>query len=87
MRALGNKVKDKWVQSNGYTQGLKCTIQVKLLPSGEVMEAVVVRSSGDPVFDRSAEYAVRKASPLPVPRNVVAFNQQFRNFNLTFPLD
>lgn len=87
MRALGNKVKDNWVQNNGYTQGLKCTIQVKLLPSGEVMDAIVIRSNGDSVFDRSAENAVRKASPLPVPRNKVAFNQQFRNFNLIFPPD
>jgi colicin import membrane protein len=66
------------------TQGLKCTIQVKLLPSGDVMEAVVVSSSGDPVFDRSAENAVRKASPLPVPQDKGLFNQEFRIFTFVF---
>ena len=66
------------------TQGLKCTIQVKLLPSGEVMDAVVVGSSGDPVFDRSAENAVRKASPLPVPQDRAVFNQSFRVFTFVF---
>jgi colicin import membrane protein len=66
------------------TQGLKCTIQVKLLSSGEVMDAVVVSSSGDPVFDRSAENAVRKASPLPVPQDKELFNKQFRVFSFVF---
>jgi colicin import membrane protein len=63
---------------------LKCTIQVKLLPSGEVMDAVVVSSSGDAVFDRSAENAVRKASPLPVPQDKVLFNKDFRVFAFVF---
>ena len=66
------------------TQGLKCTIQVKLLPSGEVIEATVINSSGDVVFDRSAENAVNKASPLPVPQDKALFNDEFRTFTFVF---
>jgi len=35
-----------------------------------VLEARVVRSSGDPAFDRQAERAVLKASPLPTDARV-----------------
>jgi colicin import membrane protein len=43
-----------------------------------------VSSSGDAVFDRSAENAVRKASPLPVPQDKVLFNKDFRVFAFVF---
>ncbi len=85
---LNNLIKSKtegaWIRPMGAAQGLKCTSQVKLLPSGDVMDAVVVGSSGDPIFDRSAENAVRKASPLPVPQDKILFNQKYRVFNLSF---
>jgi colicin import membrane protein len=48
------------------------------------MEAVVVSSSGDPIFDRSAENAVSKASPLPVPQDKSLFNDEFRVFTFVF---
>jgi colicin import membrane protein len=39
-----------------------------VITGGEVMDVEVVGSgSGDELFDRSAENAVRKASPLPIP--------------------
>jgi colicin import membrane protein len=69
------------------SQGLKCTIQVKLLSSGVVMDAIVISGSGDPVFDRSAENAVRKASPLPVPSDKNLFNAKFRPLTLVFDPD
>jgi colicin import membrane protein len=84
---IKNRTEAAWVSPMGSAQGLKCTIQVKLLPTGEVMDAVVVGSSGDPVFDRSAENAVRKASPLPVPQDKILFNQKYRVFNLSFKPD
>ena len=63
--------------------GLKCTIFVRVIPSGEVIEARVVESSGNAVFDRQAEIAVRKASPLPVPDEPRLF-QQMREFKFLF---
>jgi colicin import membrane protein len=48
------------------------------------MDAVVVNSSGDDIFDRSAENAVRKASPLPVPQDRNLFSQNFRVFTFIF---
>jgi colicin import membrane protein len=53
------------------------------MPGGEVMGVEIVKSSGDATYDRQAENAVRKASPLPVPEEARLF-QKFRRFNLVF---
>ena len=85
--AIQSKVNNRWIRPISSTKGLNCTIRVKLLPSGDVMDAVVVRSSGDSIFDRSAENAVRKASPLPVPKDRSLFSSRFRTFTFEFKPD
>jgi len=57
------------------TSGLKCTLLVRMIPGGQVVDAKVVKSSGNATFDRQAELAVRKASPLPVPDEPRLFQQ------------
>ncbi len=44
---------------------VKC--QVRLLPTGEVLDIKVVQSSGNPAYDDAVERAIRKSSPLPLP--------------------
>ena len=51
------------------TDGLKCTVRVRLAATGSVLLVSVVESSGNVAFDRSVEAAVRKADPLPMPRS------------------
>ncbi|MGH8474028.1 MAG: cell envelope integrity protein TolA, partial [Gammaproteobacteria bacterium] len=63
--------------------GLSCTLLVKMVPGGVVVDAKVIRSSGNVVFDRQAEIAVRKASPLPVPDDPRLF-QQMREIEFIF---
>ncbi len=83
-RAIQQKVNNSWIRPMTSSKGLRCTVRVKLLPSGDVMDVRVLKSSGDPIFDRSAENAVRKASPLPVPKDRTVFNQNFRTFTFVF---
>ena len=64
-------------------RGIKCTLYVRMIPGGEVIEARVVESSGDPAFDRQAENAVRKAAPLPVPSERRLF-QRMREIRFVF---
>ena len=54
------------------------------MSDGTVISAEVISSSGDEIFDRSAENAVQKASPLPVPNDKELFNQEFRTFQFLF---
>jgi colicin import membrane protein len=54
-----------------------------MVPGGDVVLAQVVTSSGNSIFDRRAEIAVKKASPLPVPDDSRVF-EMMRDINLTF---
>ncbi|MGH8566722.1 MAG: cell envelope integrity protein TolA [Gammaproteobacteria bacterium] len=63
--------------------GLSCTLLVKMVPGGDVVDAKVVRSSGNVLFDRRAEIAVHKASPLPVPDDPRLF-QRMREIEFIF---
>jgi colicin import membrane protein len=80
---IQDKVQRNWLQPPGSAAGLSCLIKVRLIPGGDVVSATVVRSSGDPMFDRSVETAVLKASPLPLPPDASLFNH-FREINFNF---
>ena len=82
--AIKQKVNRSWIRPVSTTAGLKCTIRVKLLSDGTVIDAEVISSSGDEDFDRSAENAVNKASPLPVPKDKELFAREFRSFQFLF---
>lgn len=41
--------------------------QVRLLPDGEVLKLTLIKSSGQPAYDKQVERAILRASPLPLP--------------------
>lgn len=59
-------------------------LRITLVPTGQVIQVSVVKSSGNPALDRSVEQAVRKASPLPVPKDIHVFEKSFRNLTMKF---
>ncbi|MEX2524488.1 MAG: cell envelope integrity protein TolA [Gammaproteobacteria bacterium] len=69
--------------TSGLPEGLSCVLQIRTIPGGDVVEVRVVSSSGNSIFDRRAETAVNKASPLPVPDNMRVF-EKMREIRLTF---
>jgi len=80
---IQQKVQSNWIRPPGSPPGLVCVVNVRLIPGGEVVSAKVVQGSGDPVFDRSVESAVLKASPLPLPNDATLF-RHFREINFKF---
>ncbi|MEY3182020.1 MAG: hypothetical protein RLZ35_5 [Pseudomonadota bacterium] len=80
---MREKVNQVWILPGEDTQGLVCELEIKLLPDGTVLSSKVVRSSGNFAFDRSAEAAVSRASPLPIPEDKELM-PEFRNFIFTF---
>ncbi len=60
---------------------LTVTLQIKLMPGGTVFEITCLE--GDPIPCKAAEVAVRKAEPLPVPKDLDVFNE-IRTLNLNF---
>lgn len=81
---IKQQVTRNWNIPAASRKGLKCTLRVRVVSGGEVLAVNVIVSSGDPVFDRSAENALFKASPLQVPSDPDLFNRVFREFNFDF---
>ena len=81
--AIKQKVQQNWIQPAGGLQNFTCIVQVKLIPGGEVIDAQVIKSSGNALFDRSVELATRKASPLPLPEDPSLF-KYFRTIEFKF---
>ena len=86
-QAIQQKVTRSWIRPVSVEVGLMSKIRVKLMSDGTVIDAEAISSSGNEVFDRSAENAVKKASPLPVPKDKRLFAQEFRTFDFMFNPD
>jgi len=76
-------VQRRWIEPPNVSEGLSCKVQVRLGAGGIVLSARISASSGDPIFDRSVETAVMKASPLPLPRDP-ALLDKFRDLEFLF---
>ena len=72
----------QWILPDNTNRNLSSQFRIRLAPDGGVIEVSLLRSSGDPILDRSAQTAIYKASPLPVPTDVTTFNL-FREISLT----
>jgi colicin import membrane protein len=72
-----------WTRMAG-TDNLKCILKIRLAASGAVLDAQVAHSSGNQLFDDSVQRAVYKASPLPLPTDMSAFDP---NINICFSPD
>ena len=70
---------------SGLPPGLKCEIDVRVIPGGEIINASINRSSGNDIFDSRALVAVQKASPLPVPDDAATLDRlNLRHFIFEF---
>jgi colicin import membrane protein len=84
MTLIASKVTKNWRQPiDTKITGLSCIVLIKTLANGDVIDVRVIQSSGNLGFDRSTEIAVRKSSPLPIPRNEMA-RAQFKQFEFSF---
>jgi len=72
----------EWILPDQVDSQLSSRFNIRLAPNGAVLDVNLTRSSGDPILDRSAQAAIYKASPLPVPNDPAAF-KLFREITLT----
>jgi len=79
-------VQENWSRPPSARNGMRAILQIRMLPTGELVDVTITQSSGDPAFDRSAETAVYRAAPFSelqsLPINV--FNANFRSLSLIF---
>ena len=83
MGMIRQRIKRYWSEPGNATQGMQCTLRVSLLPDGDVKNVSIVKSSGNAIFDRSAESAVYKAAPWPQPSDPKAA-AALRDFQFIF---
>ncbi len=72
----------QWILPENVNNNVASQFRIRLAPDGSVLEVTLTQSSGDSVLDHSAQSAIYKASPLPVPTDPEAFNT-FRDISLT----
>jgi len=79
-------VQSVWSRPPSARNGMRAILQIRMLPTGELVDVAITESSGDPAFDRSAENAVYSAAPFrelqALPINL--FNENFRSLSLIF---
>jgi len=80
---IKQRIKRNWLRPGIAENGLQSTLRVTLLPSGDVKQVIVVKSSGNAIFDRSAESAVYRAAPWPQPTDPKAA-AALRDFQFIF---
>ena len=82
---IQNQVMQVWQQPSSARTGLSVELLIKLVPTGEIIDVKLLKSSGNLAFDNSALNAVEKLSKfedLNMGRKL--FDNHFRNFTLVF---
>lgn len=83
--AIRTKVRGNLLRPPGLVGNPEAIFEVDQLPSGEVLNVRLKRSSGVPALDDAIERAIRRSSPLPQPKDAELFE---RTLELKFrPLD
>ena len=77
-----NAISRQWILPENVDKQLSSRFEIRLGPDGSVLDVRLIQSSGDAILDRSAQTAIYKASPLPVPTDTEMF-EMFRNIRLT----
>ena len=79
-------IQRNWSRPPSARNNMEVELALQLVPTGEVVSVVVVRSSGNAAFDRSAENAVLKAERFPELKQLPprVFEQYFRRLRLLF---
>ena len=79
-------IQNSWSRPPSARNNMEAELALQLMPTGEVVSVNIVKSSGNPAFDRSAEVAVLRAGRFPelqqLPTKI--FEDYFRRLHLKF---
>lgn len=76
----------RWSRPPSARNGMEVTVAMQLTPNGQVVDASIIKSSGDSVFDRSAIRAIKQIEQFAEIKNMPSriFEAEFRNLKLVF---
>ncbi|MFT5211677.1 MAG: colicin import membrane protein [Flavobacterium sp.] len=81
---IQREIIQNWSRPPSARNGMQAILRVFLVPTGDVVNVVVEKSSGNDAFDRSAMLAVNKARRFLVPSDSRQFEKNFRQFVVLF---
>lgn len=81
---IQREIVHNWSRPPSARNGMEALLRVFLVPTGEVVNVVLLESSGNEAFDRSAVLAVQKAERFQVPPGSRQFERNFREFTVLF---
>lgn len=84
---IRRQIQQAWRLPPTSRSGMRVMVNIRLLPTGELLDVSVLQGSGNAEFDRSALEAVRSVNRFNVPRDPVVFENVFRSLNLDFDPD
>ena len=82
---IRDQIMSNWREPKSSKVGLKTEYIISLVPTGEVIDVSLTKSSGDKAFDQSALLAINKVNrfyDLEMPRKL--FDENFRKFTVVF---
>ncbi len=82
--AIYKAIVAQWSRPPSARNDMRARFRVELVPSGDLLDVMLLESSGNAAFDRSAQAAVRKVGRYPVPEDRNLFEAKFRRFTLLF---
>jgi colicin import membrane protein len=77
------KVRGNWILPQDLQGNPEAIFLVIQLPTGEILNTKLLKSSGNPAYDTAVERAILKSSPLPLPSDRSLFDRELK---LTFRL-
>jgi colicin import membrane protein len=77
------KVRGNWILPQDLQGNPEAIFLVIQLPTGEILNTKLLKSSGNPAYDTAVERAILKSSPLPLPSERSLFERELK---LTFRL-
>ncbi|MFT7491936.1 MAG: colicin import membrane protein [Pseudohongiellaceae bacterium] len=84
--AIRRRVEENWSRPASARNGMKVDLRIQLVPTGTIVNVVVLTSSGNAAFDRSAIRAVDRIGQFPEIKTMPSriFEREFRQFTLLF---
>jgi len=76
--ALQGRIRRNYIQPASAPPDLECTVNIRQLPGGRVVDVTIGQCNGDASVRRAVEAAIYKASPLPSPDNPAIFERDLR---------
>ena len=83
---IRQRVEENWSRPLSARKSMEAELSIVLIPTGEVIDVIVTKSSGNSAFDQSAVQAVKKVGQFEALKTMPSrlFEKEFRKFKLVF---